>query len=252
MDFFFWHKQKMLTLPYRREIHCHLLPGVDDGSQSIEESIECLKALAMMGVERVVLTPHRNRVFQNVTDELAHKYAQLIDACAEEISKDDTKRKGLLLPAIEHLSLEYKMDTSIQDVNEFKPIVGNYVLVENGFTTDYPYVEQTANRILSQGMIPVLAHPERYTYWMQNGIAPFEDLQSMGFLFQCNIVSFAGFYGESSKNVAYSLLEHGLIDFLGSDMHNKHYYMELEEFLKTEDYKYIREDLVQMIINDKI
>lgn len=237
MNLFFWRRHRdMLPLPYKREVHCHILPGLDDGSDSIRETNKCLKALATMGVERVVCTPHRCSKFHNTLASAQPVFEQLR---AEN-------------PILEGLSFEYRMDDSMLSVGQFVPIAGKYVLIEDGFHQHYHCLEEVVNNILSLGLIPVLAHPERYRYLAAQGVPLCVEWKSMGLLFQCNMLSFAGFYGDGPKDFVSQLLDSELIDFMGSDMHSTRYANALLEYLKTEEYSEIRNSLQAMIMNDKI
>lgn len=236
IDFFFWRHKEMLPLPYKREVHCHVLPGLDDGSDSLRETDKCLKALAMMGVQHVVCTPHRCSKFHNTV------------ASAQPVF-DQVKAEN---PILESLSFEYRIDETIADVEQFHPIAGKYVIIEDGFNQHYHSMEEVVNRIQSKGLIPVLAHPERYHYLAAHGIPLCNEWKSMGVLFQCNMLSFAGFYGDGPKDFVNQLFDSELIDFMGSDMHNRHYADSLIEYLKTDEYLDIRDSLQAMIMNDQI
>lgn len=237
MNLFFWRRHReMLPLPYRREVHCHILPGLDDGSDSFSETDKCLKAFSAMGVERVVCTPHRCSKFHNTL------------ASAQPVF-DQVKAEN---PILESLSFEYRLDESIADVEHFQTIAGKYVLIEDGFSQHYHCLEKVVTDILTQGLIPVLAHPERYRYLAIQGIPLCHEWKSMGLLFQCNMLSFAGFYGDGPKDFVNQLLDSELIDFMGSDMHSSRYANALMEYLRTEDYAEIREALHAQIMNDKI
>lgn len=237
MNLLFWRRHRdMLPLPYKREVHCHILPGLDDGSDSFHETDKCLKALAEMGVEHVVCTPHRCAKFHNTLASVQPVFEQ---AKAEH-------------PILESLSFEYRMDESINDVEHFQPIAGKYVLIEDGFKEHYHCLETVVTKVLNMGLIPVLAHPERYRYLAMQGIPLCNEWKSMGLLFQCNMLSFAGFYGDGPKEFVNQMLDNGVIDFMGSDMHNSHYADVLKEYLCTEDYGDIRDTLQSMIMNDQI
>lgn len=237
MNLFFWRSHRdMLPLPYRREMHCHVLPGLDDGAQTMRVSESCIKSLLSMGVERIVCTPHHNTKYPNAMDEAYSVF--------EEVKVNN--------PALEEMSFEYRLDDSVNEVKAFLPIAGRYVLIEDGLTQHYTCLEEVAQKVTQQGFIPVLAHPERYPDLVMQGMMECDYLRSQGILFQCNMLSFAGFYSEGAKRFVYKLLDRGMIDFMGSDMHNERYARALIEFLKTEEYEEIREPLQAMIMNDKV
>lgn len=236
MDLFFWRHRDIHPLPYKREVHCHVLPGIDDGSDSFRETGKCLKSLESMGVEHVVCTPHRCSKFHNTI------------ASAQPVF-DQVRSE---YPILESLSFEYRLDDSISTVEQFVPIAGKYVLIEDGFHQHYHCLEEMATNILSQGLIPVLAHPERYRYLAMQGIPLCHEWKSMGLLFQCNMLSFAGFYGDGPKEFVNQMFDSEIIDFMGSDMHNSHYANALMDYLRTDDYRDISDALKAQIMNDQI
>lgn len=235
-DFFFRRHREMLPLPYKREVHCHVLPGLDDGSDSFRETSKCLKAFATMGVEHVVCTPHRCNKFHNTLASALPVF--------EQVKAEN--------PIVDSLSFEYRIDETIADVEQFQAIAGKYVIIEDGFNHHYHCLEEVVDRILCKGLIPVLAHPERYSYLAIQGIPLCAEWKSMGLLFQCNMLSFAGFYGNGPKEFVNQLFDSEMIDFMGSDLHNSRYADALMNYLKTEDYAEIRDSLQAMIMNDLI
>lgn len=236
MNFFFWRHNEMLPLPYQREVHCHVLPGLDDGSGSMSETGDCLKLMAQMGVRHVVCTPHHNLRYPNTL--------QMAKPVFDEVRAN--------YPMLESLSFEYRIDPSIDQLDGFVPIAGRYVLIEDGFRVHYDCLEQVAKRVFSMGYVPVLAHPERYEFLSMRGIDYCSELRGMGLLFQCNMLSFAGYYGSGPKDFVFQMFDRGFIDFMGSDMHNTRYAHALAAYLKTDEYSDIRESFEAMIMNDQI
>ena len=105
---FFFKKRELLPLPYKREMHCHLIPEVDDGSQSFAFSIKALRSLQDFGVERVIFTPHHTYPrFLASVEEIQSRYEELKTLAANE---------GLSIEC-ENVSYEYRVDSSLEAVS---------------------------------------------------------------------------------------------------------------------------------------
>lgn len=212
-----------------------------------------MAALQEYGVERVIFTPHRtDPYFQNTIEGIQPKF---------DLLKAEIAKAGLTIEA-EDFSFEYRLDEGFKNLYEagkygeplckVKPLRGRYLLIENSFSRPLVTMDQIVYDLQSRGYYPVLAHPERYLYYAERNRRGYEHLQEMQVEFQCNLLSFAGYYGETSKRMAYWMLEQGYVSFLGSDLHNLHHVELIAKFLRTKDYASIREDLEDMINNDKI
>lgn len=243
----------MLPLPYKRDIHCHIIPGVDDGSPEMEFSLQYLKSLSEMGLERVIFTPHHTEPnFMNTP----HKIAPIFNELRANIQNAD-------IPVIcEDFSFEYRMDESFlhmmesgkwgEESCELRPLKDHYLLIENSFVQPLLNLDDVLFKLQDQGWYLIMAHPERYQYYTRRGIKAYEHLQDIGVEFQCNLLSFSGYYGETAQKMAYKLLDEGYVNFLGSDLHNIRHVQLLRKFLATKDYAEIRDDLVLSIENDKL
>ena len=187
--------------------HSHILPGVDDGVATMEESLEILKEYEDLGVKKVWLTPHIMEDYPNETEKLKERFEELKKAW-----------EGNLEIA---LASENMLDTLFEsrlENNDFLPIgeEGNHLLVETSyFTPPYGMDEMLAN-IQKKGYYIILAHPERYRYMEEKD---YKKLKDMGLLFQMNYLSLVGAYGETARKKGEWLLKKGYINYLGSDIH---------------------------------
>ena len=187
--------------------HSHILPGVDDGVETMEESLEILKEYEDLGVKKVWLTPHIMEDYPNETEKLKERFEELKKAW-----------EGNLEIA---LASENMLDTLFEsrlENNDFLPIgeEGNHLLVETSyFTPPYGMDEMLAN-IQKKGYYIILAHPERYRYMEEKD---YKKLKDMGVLFQMNYLSLVGAYGETARKKGEWLLKKGYINYLGSDIH---------------------------------
>lgn len=253
LDFLFHRKREMLPLPYKREMHCHIIPGVDDGSPEMDFSLQYLKALSEIGLERVIFTPHHTEPnFMNTPHKILPIFNQLKDqAQAQEIPVE-----------LEGFSFEYRLDESFlhmmetgkfgEESCELRPLKDHYLLVENSFVQPLLNLDDVLFKLQDMGWYVIMAHPERYSYYSRRGLKQYEHLQDMGVEFQCNLLSFSGYYGESAQKTAYKLLDEGYVNFLGSDLHNMRHVQLIRNFLATKNYAEIRDELVHSIENDKI
>lgn len=211
----FFKKTPKLTFAeiLKVDIHSHLIPGIDDGSPDMNTSISFLENLLELGYEKVITTPHI------MTDFHPNNSKIILDGL--ENLKVELKKKNIKIEV--EAAAEYFLDTHFEQLIIENDILSfgtkKYVLFEMSFISPSPNFEDTIFNLLTKGYTPILAHPERYNYWHENNkIFPY--IRELGCLMQINIPSLLGYYGKPTKNLAYSLIKAGYIDFLGTDMHH--------------------------------
>ena len=253
LNFLFHRKREMLPLPYKRELHCHIIPGVDDGSPEMKFSLEYMEALHEFGVERIIFTPHHTEPsYMNTPSKIMPLFHELRGLSAE-----------MQIPIeCEDFSFEYRLDESFinmmnsgkwgEESCKLRPLKDRYILIENSFQQPLLNLDDVIYKLQDKGWFLIMAHPERYHYYSSRGLKSYEHLLDLGVELQCNLLSFSGYYGESTQKMAYRLLDEGMISFLGSDLHNLHHVQLIRKYLQSKDYSEIRQDLVSMIQNDKI
>lgn len=196
------------------DIHCHILPDVDDGADSLEEALEMARIAAFSGVTDIVATPHfRGEPGEtDMKEEIDHRYRQLRDAL-ERWQIPVRLHKGaeiLCTPQTPLLAREGRM-----------PTLGNsrYVLTEFYFNESFGFMDSTLQKITHNGYIPVVAHPERYdaVQWDPERLWTWAD---RGYVFQLNKGSVLGMLGHRAEQAAHDLLELGLAHLFASDAHN--------------------------------
>jgi len=213
------------------DVHSHLIPAIDDGSKTMEESLILLRALEEAGYYKVITTPHimidgyRNtrEIIMNGLDILRKRAKEIglkihIEAAAEYYFDEGF---------IKHFSLGAPLSIS-----------GKYILFETSYISKPLYFDKMLDSILTAGYKPILAHPERYRY-IDNLEEEYLALKEKGIYFQVNINSFGGHYGKDSKTKALFLSEYGMIDFLGSDVHHIKQVKTLVNIKKKKVYKEI-------------
>ena len=191
------------------DVHCHLLPGVDDGFSTMEKSLHALKKLEEHGVKKMVLTPHFMKDYPN--NDRATITAKFEDSTAEA-----AKVCGIEL----HLGAEYMLDARFME--HFKQGFltldkdGTHVLCETSYLMYEHGISEMLYEIMCSEYQLVIAHPERYEY--ANKALYFKWVDKR-FKFQLNILSLAGAYGSAAVAKSHYLLKEGLYDYVGSDMH---------------------------------
>lgn len=204
------------------DMHCHLVPKVDDGSKCLEESIDCLRTLKAVGYSKVIITPHfQYPRFPNNEDEIRRLYEEL---------KVEAEREGVGIEMI-GVGGEYRIDTGFAKRLEnprFLLVGGKYVLVEFSLHQQMMGCDEMIFDMQMKGYEVILAHPERYPYLNVQGTR-MEQLKNQGVYFQINALSLGGFYGEEAKHKAYEMLDAGWVEFMGTDTHNTMYAQALTE-----------------------
>jgi len=191
------------------DLHCHLLPGVDDGARSLEDSLEMARALVDLGFSTVAPSPHARPEYappELVEARLAELRAALeregvaltLGRNAENVL-DDAFLRSLGTPAARMLG------------------VGPYVLVELPYTTPVPALLDILFRIRTKGVRPVIAHPERCLEFERKGRAA--EAVRAGALLQLDVGALTGRYGGTAKKLGRSFLEDGLYALGATDLH---------------------------------
>jgi protein-tyrosine phosphatase len=209
-------------------MHSHLVPGIDDGVVSNEQSLETIKKLMDLGYERFITTPHiMSDTYPNTPAIIRERLSSL---------NEFLRRKGMNLEveaAAEYYLDEYTMRV-VNETEEMLTFGKKYLLFETNYLSE-PYVlKDFIFRATSKGYQPVLAHPERYQYMTMEKA---QDLIDRGVLLQVNVLSLSGFYMKAAQKMAEKLIEKKMISFLGTDCHNPLQASALEKSLRTTAFK---------------
>ena len=215
------------------DIHNHLLYGIDDGSRTIEESIDVLKDMEKCGYTDIILTPHYidgSRYSSTKKDN-----QKMLEELQKELNKNNISINL-------YLGNEIYID---DDINEFldKNYVSSlndtkYLLIELPMSGEYTGYQEVFNDLIKRGYKVILAHPERYLTFQDDYDLIYE-LKDMGVLFQCNIDSLVGKYGPFAKDMIIQLLIEGQVSFLATDIHHKKHDPNSWEIAKKIALKYI-------------
>jgi len=197
------------SLGLERDVHGHLLPGVDDGVQTVEEAVSILKLMSEAGMSRVTITPHLNPDVYPSSDEafITGRYREFV---------------GQLPAGVPELTLaaEYMVtdEFHLRDPHTLLQLEPGKVLIEMSYFYPSQNIKSAIFALTSEGMTPILAHPERYVY-MADHLELFDDLHEMGCEYQMNVLSLSGCYGAASMRILKYLLKNGLYSRLGTDTH---------------------------------
>ena len=222
-----------------KDLHSHILYGIDDGSKTIEESIVLLKKMEKAGTKELILTPHyiENSKYNANNRSKEALFRQLKKKAKEEKINIDLYLGNEVFFSNNMIELIKKGE--IKTLNKSK-----YLLFEFPMTRFYNNSLEVINQLVSNGYIPVLAHPERYTEFQKNPSLVIEYLKS-GVLLQGNFTSLFGKYGRHSRKVLKLYLKNKWVTFIGSDAHHEVAYdnKKLEKMLLkiTKDKEYTEE-----------
>ncbi|RFM33647.1 tyrosine-protein phosphatase [Chitinophaga silvisoli] len=193
------------------DIHSHLLPAVDDGSQDLDTSVHFIETLHDLGIRNVITTPHvmMDR-YPNSPETLSEPYQQVKNALIEKN-----------IPVQFHHAAEYYMDEFFEELMKapLMTLNGEMILVEISFMSAPPQLHQWLFELAAQGYRPVLAHPERYNYFHSTP-EEYRVFKQRGCLLQVNLLSLTGYYGKHIQKAAEWLIENKLIDYIGTDLHH--------------------------------
>lgn len=189
------------------DIHCHLLPGIDDGASSTEVSETMLNLYESMGFKKIIATPHIMESFYNNN---AKKIASQFDDF-------NLNRKNQTIAL--NFAAEYMIDSafvSLLENNELLTLKNRYILVEMSYFQKPHQLDTILFDLRQKNYLPILAHPERYSYLNFESI---QELKLRGCFLQLNLLSLSNHYGPQAKKLAHQLLINDCIDFVATDAH---------------------------------
>ncbi|MEM6698658.1 MAG: CpsB/CapC family capsule biosynthesis tyrosine phosphatase [Bacteroidota bacterium] len=192
-------------------MHSHLLPGIDDGAQNLEESVHLIRGLIEMGYEKIITTPHIYKEYYPNTSGIIRSTLARLKSHLQEIGLQIEIEAAAEYFLDEHFEALLKED----DVLTFG---NNNVLVEMSFYYETPRVFDYIFQLRSKGYNPIIAHPERYIYYAQE-FEKYQQFKDRGCLLQMNILSLVGYYGKPVQQNAMRLVKENLVDLIGTDLH---------------------------------
>ncbi len=194
------------------DMHSHIIPGIDDGAQNMEQSVALVRAMMDLGYFKIITTPHIMADYYRNTREIIERG---LDGLRAELRSREIDIEILA-------AAEYYLDETF----ETKLEKGNMLTMGDGFLlfeisfVNYPQnLTDLIKKMQDKGYKPILAHPERYPYLFES-MDHYSRIKETGCYFQLNTISLTGYYGKASQKIAEELVDRMLIDFIGSDMHH--------------------------------
>jgi len=202
------------------DIHSHILPGIDDGAKNINESIKLISEMKGFGFSKIIGTPHTYKnLYNNTNESITNSFNLIKSKHPQDLNIS--------------FASEYFIDENLIKQAENKSLLtlkSNYVLIETGFKFMPLNIFEVIFQLQLNGYRAVLAHPERYHFF---SMKDFLKLKKNGVLFQINMFSLIGYYGQETLNLANKLLKNNLIDYIGSDVHNLQQLLLFEKKIKS-------------------
>lgn len=214
------------------DLHSHLLPAIDDGAATLEESLRMLDEWMRLGYQKIITTPHVSNWYPNTRERILGQYYNLLDVIEEK-----------KLPITLEVSGEYKLEPELLNMaaaNELMPF-GNqdYLLVELPWRPPADPAREIGpvmDALLDQGYELILAHPERQD-WIQHSNLNLTMLKEKGIHFQLNLLSLIGKYGKPAKKTAEKIIKNGDYSFIGTDAHDSQDLREIRKVLEGKLYR---------------
>jgi len=200
-------------LPVNTDIHSHILPGIDDGAPDIVASLLLVKGIKNLGINKTVATPHViSDMYRNTPETISAALDVLMEACSKESIDIE------ITAAAEYMLDDYFIKL-LRGSEPLLTIHKNIILTEQSYATPAHNLNEIAFDLVSAGYRPIMAHPERYGFYHGN-YDEYTHLKDMGFLLQVNLLSLTGYYGKPVARAAKFIIENGLADLVGTDLHH--------------------------------
>jgi len=213
------------------DMHSHLLPGIDDGLQEVEQSVEFIRQLQQLGYRKLICTPHiLSDLYPNSPETILPKLA-LVQKAVKDAGID------IIVEAAAEYMIDHDFATLVaaSKKEDLLTISGKYILVEMSYLSPSPNVDQVVFDLRMLGLTPILAHPERYNYY-HNNFSQYERFKDLGCKLQVNLLSLSGVYGPHVKKTAEKLFQTELVDLAGTDMHHERHLTMLQDFATKKEF----------------
>ncbi len=223
--------------PLKKDVHSHLLAGIDDGVPTIEDALRVVRGFIEAGYTGAVTTPHIIQdYYRNDPHIIREGLRDLRAALAAE-------RIEFEVDAAAEYYLDEALSERIATGEELLTFGSRYLLFETNMINEPFSLKDFIFKLSMSGYKPVLAHPERYNYMT---IDKAEDMRNRGVLLQINALSLIGYYSRPVQRLAFELIDRGWIDFIGSDCHNLEHVVLLRE---AQQHKYFQKALDLPLLN---
>jgi protein-tyrosine phosphatase len=226
----------------KADMHSHILPGLDDGSDNLEDSLQLLKGMISLGYKKLIMTPHiMGDFYKNTPYGIWEKLLELRTAATDA---------GLDIEL--GCAAEYYLDEwFVKKLEEDQPLLtfgDNYVLFETSYLNEPLNLKEVVFMMQAAGYKPVLAHPERYHY-LHNRFHEISRIQDLGVLLQMNLNSLTGYYSDAARKAAQKLVDQKMISFVGSDLHSLR---QIDSLRKAQTLPYLYKVMELSLLNNQL
>ncbi len=222
-------KRQRQPLFFATDIHCHILPGIDDGTPDADYGAELVMRMSAWGLSRIIATPHVvGEVYENTPESISAALTRL---------QESMHAKGITTTV--QAAAEHRLDDLFSRNLTADNIISHpcrHVLIENSFMQEARDIDNTVILLINRGYTPILAHPERFVYYHSDNLRRYRELHDRGLRFQVNLLSLAGRYGSEPKRTAERLIDAGMVEFFGTDVHRHEHCDAIESYLSSRDY----------------
>lgn len=215
---FFHKKNKVEDIAWLGiDVHSHLLPGIDDGAEKIEDSLRYISHLAQIGFSRLICTPH---IYSDIYPNSPDTILPALDSTRAAVNA-----AGITIQL--DAAAEYMAEGTFIAGSGLLTLPGNCILIEMSYLAETVNIDQIIFDLQTNGYRVILAHPERYNFY-HGDLKRFQRFRDIGCLLQLNLLSVLGYYGKHAKSTAESLLQNKLYDIAGTDLHHDKHLAVLE------------------------
>lgn len=211
------------------DMHSHLLPALDDGLKTMDETVHFIQQLHGLGYKKFICTPH-------IISDLHPNSPDTILPRLEEVKK---ALKEQAVPVQIDAAAEYMVDidfeNNIKSGQRLLTVGEKHILIEMSYIAPSPNIEQVIFELNMKGLKPIIAHPERYLYY-HNEFEKYQRLIDLGAVLQINLLSLSGYYGKGVKITAEKLIKEKMIQFAGTDMHHTNHLNALKALACKKDF----------------
>lgn len=213
------------------DMHSHILPAIDDGAPDVDTSITLMQGMYDLGIRKFTATPHiMADIHINTKETIKQSQDVLMAALKDHPHLSDV-----------FISAEHMLDDGFESKmykDEILPLGNDLILVETAILNKVFNLDSIIFNLQTRNLKPILAHPERYQYWFKN----YEELHAFrekGVALQLNALSLTGYYGKLEKEAAIYMLENGMYDYIGTDLHHERHLRHLTNYTVDENVAYL-------------
>jgi tyrosine-protein phosphatase YwqE len=206
-------EEAVVQLPFQTDIHSHILPGIDDGSPDVETSVRLIRGLVKLGIRKSIATPHViSDMYRNTPDTIRNA----LDTLRPVLKQEEIDIE--IGAAAEYMLDDYFVKL-LRNGGELLTLRDRIILTEQSYATAASNLNEISFELITAGYKPIMAHPERYHFY-HGDYKKYSHIKDMGFSLQVNLLSIVGYYGKPVARAARHLLDEGLVDYVGTDLHH--------------------------------